>query len=627
MSSQSGGVAKPLSVSAIVGALGVVYGDIGTSPLYALDTSLNAAGSGGAPDAATVLGILSLVCWSLFIVVTLKYVVLMLRADNQGEGGILSLFALAQRHMSKAGRWRQYLVVLAVMGAALFYCDALITPAISVMSAVEGLQLLDPGMAHSVVPVTIIVLVLLFAIQRRGTARVGSLFGPIMMVWFAVLAVTGGLAIAQQPQVLMALNPSYGVLFLFHHPGVAFAVSGGVFLALTGGEALYADMGHFGRGPVRIAWFGMVWPALLLNYFGQGAYLLGHPGKPTQLLYALVPESLLPGMVILATAATVIASQAVITSAFSITRQAVQLDFLPRVRVLQTSEHEEGQIYVPVVNVILMVAVSLFVVAFGSSEALAGAYGAAVAGTMTITTILGCFIATVEWNWSRFRLAIVFLPLLLVDLCFLFGNLTKIAQGAWVPILLSAILFAVFMIWRGGRQQLRKALAAEAIPIEQIGTLLDGARRVPGTAVFLASSAKTVPTALLRNLEHNHIVHEHVVILNLEIARTPRQDPTDRVRIEQIRPDVTVLKARFGYMETPDVSEALKQARSRGLKLFVDDCSFFVGWHLVVPRSRAGYTGVKRRIFAWLQRRSTQASEFFRMPERRVIALVTQVEI
>jgi KUP system potassium uptake protein len=627
MSSHSAGGARPLSVSAIVGALGVVYGDIGTSPLYALDTSLSAAGSGGAPDAATVLGILSLVCWSLFIVVTLKYVVLMLRADNQGEGGILSLFALAQRHMAQAGRWRQYLVVLAVMGAALFYCDALITPAISVMSAVEGLQLLDPGMANSVIPVTIVVLVLLFAIQRRGTASVGRLFGPIMMVWFAVLAVTGGLSIVEQPQVLLALNPAYGVMFLIRHPGVAFAVSGGVFLALTGGEALYADMGHFGRGPVRIAWFGMVWPALLLNYFGQGAYLLGHPGQPNQLLYALVPESLLPAMVILATAATVIASQAVITSAFSITRQAVQLDFLPRVRVLQTSEHEEGQIYVPVVNGFLIIAVSLFVIAFGSSAALAGAYGAAVAGTMTITTILGSFIATVEWRWSRFRLGIVFLPLLVVDLCFLCGNLTKIAQGAWVPILLSTILFTIFMIWRGGRLQLRKALSAEAIAIERIGELLDGARRVPGTAVFLASSAKTVPTALLRNLEHNHIVHEQVVILNLEIARTPRQDPTDRVRIERIRPDVTVLKARFGYMETPDVSEALKQARSRGLKLFVDDCSFFVGWHLVVPRSRAGYTGVKRRIFAWLQRRSTQASEFFRMPERRVIALVTQVEI
>ena len=629
MSAHSGGVAKPVTATAVIGALGVVYGDIGTSPLYAFDTAITAASGGAAsPDAATILGVLSLVCWSLLIIVTLKYVVLMLRADNQGEGGILSLFALAQRHMASAGRWRQYLVVLAVLGAALFYCDALITPAVSVLSAVEGLELLDASMSSSVVPVTIVVLVLLFAIQRHGTHAIGKLFGPIMMLWFSVIAVTGAAAVVRNPAVLQALNPLYGVMLLVRHPGVAGAVTGGVFLALTGGEALYADMGHFGKSPVRYAWFGMVWPALLLNYSGQAAYLLSHPGKPpSQLLYVLVPEALLPAMVILATAATVIASQAVITSAFSMTRQAVQLDFLPRVRVLQTSETEQGQIYVPVVNGVLVVAVSLFVVAFGSSAALAGAYGAAVAGTMAITTVLACFLAATEWRWSKLRLALVFLPLSMIDLVFLAGNLTKIVDGAWVPILLSTILFSVFMIWRNGRLQLRKALAAEAIPIQQMGELLKNARRVPGTAVFLTSSTKYVPSALLRNLEHNHIVHEHVVILNLEIARTPRQDPADRVRIEQLLPDVTVLRARFGYMETPDVTEALKQARSRGLKLFVDDCSFFVGWHLVVPRTRAGYVGIKRRVFAWLQRRSTQASEFFRMPERRVIALVTQVEI
>jgi len=340
-----------------------------------------------------------------------------------------------------------------------------------------------------------------------------------------------------------------------------------------------------------------------------------------------VPESMLPGMVVLATAATVIASQAVITSAFSITRQAVQLDFLPRVRVLQTSEHEEGQIYVPVVNGILMVAVSLFVVAFGSSEALAGAYGAAVAGTMAITTILGAFIATVEWRWSRFHLGIVFLPLLLVDLCFLFGNLTKIAQGAWVPILLSAILFAIFMIWRSGRQQLRKALAAEAIPIGQIGTLLDGARRVPGTAVFLASSAKTVPTALLRNLEHNHVYHERIVILNLEILRTPRQDRAARAWIEELMPNVHSVRARFGFMETPDVSEALRGARQRGLRIDPASCTYFLGWHLVRALPRPGIAGLKGKVFAYLQRRSAQAAEFFRMPTKRVVVLATDVEI
>ena len=627
MSAQSGGASKPITATAVVGALGIVYGDIGTSPLYALTTALGAASEGGELEPATVLGVLSMVFWSLLVLVTLKYVVLILRADNQGEGGILSLFALVQRQMTSVGSWSRHLVVLAVMGAALYYCDVLITPAISVMSAVEGLSLLDEGMSESIVPVTLVVLVLLFSIQRYGTAKVGSLFGPIMVIWFLTLGVTGGFALWANPSVLQALNPLWAVRMLVAHPGVAFAVIGSVFLTLTGGEGLYADMGHFGRGPVRVAWFGMVWPALLLNYFGQGAYLLAHPGKPSQLLFALVPESTLPAMVILATAATVIASQAVITSAFSMTRQAVQLDFLPRVRVLQTSETEEGQIYVPIVNSVLMVAVALFVIAFGSSAALAGAYGAAVAGTMSITTILGCFLAATAWKWPRWRLVLVFLPLSLIDMTFLAANLAKIAEGAWVPILLSSFLFVVFMIWRNGRVQLRKALAAEAIPLDKLGALIQDARRVPGTAVFLTSSTKYVPTALLRNLEHNHIVHEQVVILNLEIARTPRQDPADRVRIEHLLPDVTILRARFGYMETPDVSEALKQARGRGLKLFVDDCSFFVGWHLVVPRTRGGYRGVRGRIFAWLQRRSTQASEFFRMPERRVISLVTQVEI
>ena len=625
MSTLTGGK-KPVTTTALLGALGIVYGDIGTSPLYALDTTLTAAG-GESADPATVLGVLSLVFWSLLVVVTLKYVVLFLSADNQGEGGILSLFALVQKHITGGGQWRRYLVVLAVLGSALFYCDTLLTPAMSVLSAIEGMRLINPDMGKSIVPTTLVVIVLLFSIQRHGTARVGSLFGPIMVVWFGSIGYFGALAVIDHPQILQALNPWYAVMLLAEHSGIALAIIGGVFLALTGGEALYADMGHFGRGPVRVAWFGFVWPALLLSYFGQGAWLLANPGKPSQLLYALVPDELLPAMVILATLATVIASQSVITSAFSMTRQAVQLDFLPRVRVLQTSESEEGQIYVPVVNGVLMVAVSLFVIAFGSSEALANAYGAAVAGTMTITTILGLVLAASGWKWPRWRLAVVFLPLTCIDLIFLFGNLTKIADGAWVPIVLSGLLFSIFMIWRNGRQQLRKALLAEAIPLEQIGTLLDKAQRVPGTAVFLASTAKSVPTALLRNLEHNHIVHEHVVILNIEIARTPRQDPADRVKIEQIRPDVTLLKARFGYMETPDVSDALKHARARGLMLFAEDCSFFVGWHLVVPRTRTGYTGIKRRVFAWLQRRSTQASEFFRMPERRVIALVTQVEI
>ena len=626
MSNQDHPGTSGFSATATLGALGVVYGDIGTSPLYALSTALGVAAP-GVPDASVILGVLSLVFWSLLVVITGKYITLMLRADNQGEGGILSLFALVQRQAAVGGRLRRAVIVLAVMGAALYYCDALITPAISVLSAVEGLALLDPAMADSVLPVTLVVLVGLFSIQRYGTARVGSLFGPIMVVWFGTLAVTGGLALADNTAVLAALDPRWGYQLLATHPLVAFGIIGAMFLALTGGEGLYADMGHFGRTPVRVAWVFIVWPALLLNYFGQGAYLLSHPGEPDKLLFALVPADWLPAMVILATCATVIASQAVITSAFSMTRQAVQLDFLPRMRVLQTSETAAGQIYVPVINNVLMVSVGVFVVAFGSSEALAGAYGAAVAGTMLITTTLATVLAATAWKWPRWRLVAVFLPLGLIDLCFVTGNLAKIADGAWVPIVLSAALFAVFMVWRNGRLELRRALQAEAVPLDRLEPMMAQAQRVPGTAVFLSSSSNYVPTALLRNLEHNHVIHEHVVIMHLEFVRSPRQDPADRVRIEQPMPGLTVLNARFGFMETPDVGEALKQARTRGLKLFVDDCSFFVGWHLVRPRTRLGYSGFRRRLFAWMQRRSTQASEFFRMPARRVITLATQVEV
>jgi KUP system potassium uptake protein len=522
---------------------------------------------------------------------------------------------------------RRRLIALAMLGAALFYCDALITPAISVMSAVEGLTLLNPGAKSAVVPVTLVILVLLFLIQRHGTERVGSLFGPVMILWFVVLAVLGLHALLQNPGVLVALSPTYGIALLVQNPTLALAIIGGVFLALTGGEALYADMGHFGRTPVRMAWFGIVWPALLLNYFGQGAHLLAHPGDAAQPLYALAPPALLPALVILATLATVIASQAVITSAFSITRQAVQLDFLPRMRVLQTSAHSLGQIYVPAINWLLAVAVAAFVIAFEESAALAAAYGAAVAGTMVITTILAILLARTQWNWPRWQMICVFGPLLAIDSTFLVGNLGKIAEGAWVPILLALILFGLFSTWRMGRDRLRRAIAAQTQPIGRLPAIVEGVTRVPGTAVFLASSADSVPSALLRNLEHNHVVHERIVILNVEFQRSPRQDAGDRVLIENLAPDIVILRARFGYMETPDVGEALRQARARGLKLFADDCSFFVGWHVVVPRPRSGYLGVLLRLFAWMQRRSTQASEFFRMPERRVIALITQIEL
>jgi KUP system potassium uptake protein len=617
---------KRVSAACVIGAMGIVYGDIGTSPLYALDSSIAAAGM--PTDRLAVLGVLSLIFWSLMIVVTLKYVVLMMRADNEGEGGILSLFALVQRTMAAGNRWFRIIVVLAALGAALFYCDALITPAISVLSAVEGLEILSPGMKSAVIPVTLIIIIALFLIQSRGTETVGRMFGPVMLVWFLVLAVTGVAALVRNPAVLAALNPAYGVLLLGTRPGVAMAILGGVFLAMTGGEALYADMGHFGKVPVRIAWTVLVWPALVLNYFGQGAMVLANPSVAQMpLLYQLVPASVLPAMVFLATVATIIASQATITGAFSVTRQCVQLDLLPRLRITQTSALEHSQIYVPVVNWFVMTAVCVFVLGFRSSAALGAAYGAAVAGTMFITTLLGMQLAHAQWRWRPWQVAGVFAPLLVVDLVFVTSNLTKFADGAWVPLTLALMLFSVFMIWRSGRRLLRVALRTVAVPLSQLPKMLESVERVPGTAVFLASDPRHVPTALLRNLEHNHVVHERVVFLNMEIARSPRQDPADRVRIEQLMPEVYAVSARFGFMETPDVTEALKQCRARGLKLFAQDCSFFLGWHLVVPRPRGGYEGLRRRIFAWMQRRSTQAVEFFRMPERRVIVLATQVEL
>jgi KUP system potassium uptake protein len=611
---------------AALGAVGVVFGDIGTSPLYALQQSLNA--TGGNPQAPeAVLGVLSLIFWSLLIVVTIKYVVLIMRADNEGEGGILSLFALVQRRLEEAPRWGRAAIALAVMGAALFYCDALITPAISVLGAVEGLELFNPDMKRVVVPLTLVIIVVLFAIQRRGTERVSRLFSPIMVLWFAVLAATGAAAIARNPQVLVAINPYYGLALLLRHQLVAIAVLGGVFLTVTGGEALYADMGAFGKGAVRLAWFAVVWPALLLSYFGQGALVLSDAAAAHKPLFALVPVALLPWMVLLATLAAIIASQATITGAFSVTRQAVQLDLLPRMRILQTSAHEHGQVFVPVVNALVFIAVCIFVIGFGSSDALGGTYGAAVACTMSIDTILIMVMAATRWQWPLRKVLTVCGLLLAVDLIYSFANLAKFAQGAWLPLLFATLLFLVFMTWRSGRRLMHAALREVAVPLSELPELLARATRVPGTAVFLVSEPRFVPSALLRNLEHNHVIHERVVFLNMEFVRTPRQDPNDRVRIERLYDDVHLVTARFGFMETPDVSVALKQCRARGLKLFAQDSSFFLGWHLVRPRPRAGYEGLKRRVFAWMQRRSTQAAEFFRMPDRRVIVLATQVEL
>jgi KUP system potassium uptake protein len=611
---------------AFVGAIGVVFGDIGTSPLYAFKESLIAA-EYQPGDATIVLGLLSLIFWSLAIVVSVKYLAVIMRADNRGEGGILSLVALVQERFGSAEPWARRAVALGVLGAALFYCDALITPAISVLSAVEGMSVLNPSFQSGVLPVTLGVIVALFAIQRRGTERVGRLFGPIMILWFVVLAVLGAMEIVREPRVLLAVNPWYALRLVGEHPGLALVILGAVFLAVTGAEALYADMGHFGRRPVGLAWLVLVWPALVINYFGQGAMLLHSTVPIGNPFYELAPHALLPALVLLSTAATVIASQATISGAFSVTRQAVQLDLLPRVRVLQTSAEAHGQIYVPAANMFMLVAVVLFVIGFGSSGALSSAYGASVVGTMLITTMLGALVAGGLWKWALWRVAALFGVMLLVDLAFVAGNLTKIAHGGWVPLALASVMFAMFITWRDGRQRLRAELESRAVPIKQLPDLLASTVSVPGAAVFLVSHSGFVPTALLRNLEHNKVHHEQIVILHIEIQRIPRTDPLCRVAVEEPYPGVYDVRARFGFMETPDVGEALRNARRQGLNVFAEDSSFFLGWHLVRARPRPGFPGLKSRAFAFLQRRSAQAAEFFRMPTRGVIVLATDIEL
>jgi KUP system potassium uptake protein len=615
---------RPLRLAAVVAATGIVYGDIGTSPLYTMQSALDASGTF---NAEAVLGVLSLIFWALAISVSLKYLTVIMRADNQGEGGILALFALAQRRLITGSTWAKVAVGLALAGTAFFFCDALITPAISVLGAVEGLEVLDPGFKSWVIPATIAVLTVLFAYQHRGTASVAALFGPIMVVWFLVIAVIGAIPIARNPQVLVALNPGYGLTLLFHRPQVALAIIGAVFLAITGGEALYADMGHFGKQPVRIAWFALVGPALVINYFGQGALLL-ELGRPIEHpLFHLVPPAVLPWLVMLATAAAVIASQATISGAFSMASQAVHLDLLPRLKVLQTSALEQGQIYVPIVNWLVFPAVILFVIGFGSSDALGGAYGAAVVGTMAVTTVLGAFVAATQWNWPKWQVAVIFGLMLITDSAFIAGNMTKVPGGGWIPLTLGAILYFIFMTWRSGRLELRAALAKLQVPRSELAKLVAGVQRVPGTGVFLASNSALVPSALIRNIEHNGVVHQRVVILNVEIADTPRQDPAGRLNIDESVPGVYYITARFGFMETPDVAEALKACRTRGLRVFTEDSSFFVGRHVVRARPLPGLRGLQRRLFARMQQYSTQAAEFFRMPFRDVVILNTAVEI
>ncbi|TXJ13796.1 MAG: potassium transporter Kup [Afipia sp.] len=609
-----------------LGSIGVVFGDIGTSPLYAFREAVHNASNGGAVSREIVLGVLSLILWSLIVVVTIKYVLLLLRADNNGEGGTLSLMALGQRAL---GRRSWLLLALGVIGGSMFLGDAMITPAISVLSAVEGLKIAAPALEHVVVPVAIVILVCLFAVQSRGTAMVASAFGPVMIVWFLTLGVMGLMHISDDPGIVHAINPIFAVQFLLTHGVIGLVILGAVFLAVTGGEALYADLGHFGRKPIQTAWFYFVLPCLLLNYFGQGALVLSHPEAIENPFYRMVPDSVLVPLICLATAATVIASQAVITGAFSLVRQAIQLGLLPRFEVRYTSESHAGQIYLPRVNIMLLIGVLLLVGLFRTSSGLASAYGIAVSTTMVCDGIM-CFVVIWKlWNWRAATAAALILPLVVIDLTFLTANLLKLLQGAWVPVLFGIMMAGLIWTWRRGAAILINKTRRTEVPLLDLIKSLE--KRPPhivkGTAVFLTSDPGYVPTALLHNLKHNKVLHEHNVILTIHTAETPRVDLADRVKMENISDKFSTVRLSFGFMESPNVPKALAVARKLGWQFDIMSTSFFVSRRSLKPAAQSGMPKWQDHLFIAMSRSANDATDYFQIPTGRVVEVGTQVTI
>jgi len=609
-----------------LGSIGVVFGDIGTSPLYAFRVAVAGATEGQPLTRVMVLGVLSLILWALLIVVTAKYVLLLLRADNNGEGGTLSLMALGQRAL---GRRRLFLLGLGVVGASMFIGDSMITPAISVLSAVEGLKLATPGLEHYVVPLTLFILVVLFSVQSSGTARVASAFGPVMVLWFSTLAVMGLVHISDDPSVLAAINPWYAIHFLLSHGTIGLVTLGAVFLAVTGGEALYADLGHFGRKPIQAGWLYFVLPALLINYFGQGALVLSNPAAIENPFYRMVPDILLLPLVGLATAATVIASQAVITGAYSLTRQAVQLGLLPRFEVRYTSESHAGQIYLPRVNRLLLIGVMLLVLVFHTSSGLASAYGIAVSTTMVVDGIMGFVVIWKLWNWRAAGAAAIIVPLVVVDTTFFSANLLKLLEGAWVPLLFGVAMAVMIWTWRRGSAMLIDKTRRTEVPLDDLIKSLE--KRPPhivkGTAIFLTSDPNFVPTALLHNLKHNKVLHEQNVILTVETAQTPRVDPAERVRMEQISDKFAKVRLRFGFMESPNVPKALAIARKLGWQFDIMSTSFFVSRRSLKPSSHSGMPRWQDHLFIGLSRSANDATDYFQIPTGRVVEVGTQVTI
>ena len=609
-------------------ALGVVYGDIGTSPLY----TIHEVFAGTHPVTLTethALGVLSLIFWALMIVVSLKYVVFVMRANNRGEGGIMALMALALRAERAHPRQMVVLMALGIFGAALFYGDGMVTPAISVLSAVEGLEVATPLFKPYIIPLTIAVLVGLFIFQRKGTGSVGALFGPIMCIWFVTLAVLGILNIAQQPDVLVALNPFYAVRFLVEYSWHAFLALGAVVLALTGAEALYADMGHFGRKPIHAAWFWFVLPSLAINYFGQGALLIARPDAVQNPFYLLAPDWLLYPMVALATVATVIASQAVISGAFSMTRQAMQLGYSPRLAVRHTSEREIGQIYVPAINWMLLAAVIALVLGFKSSSNLAAAYGIAVTGTMVITTVLAYIVARHLWGWGRLPSALFLGFFLVIDVSFFAANLVKIADGGWFPLVMGLSIFTLLSTWKRGRVLLHERIHTDAIPLDSFIKSLfhEPPQRVAGTGVFMTTAPQGVPHALLHNLLHNKVLHERVVLLTVVTEDVPYVPDAERVRVQPLDFGFYRVLVRYGFKDEPDIPRALRLCETLGVTFEMMETSFFLGRETIVPRLKPAMALWREKLFIFMFRNGSSAAAFFKIPPNRVVELGTQVEM
>jgi KUP system potassium uptake protein len=618
-----------------LGALGVVFGDIGTSPLYALQTVFSAHGHAVKPDEASVYGVISLVFWAITSIVSIKYVTFIMRAGNDGEGGIMALIALVMDVFPKGRTARAALIALGIFGAALFYGDGMITPAISVLSAVEGLKVAAPGLESLVVPITLVVLSVLFAIQRFGTRAVGRLFGPVMAVWFSILAVSGLARVVDSPAILRALSPTYGAQFFLDHGSVAFLALGSVVLAVTGAEALYADMGHFGRPAIRRAWFAFVFPALTLNYLGQGSLILASPSAIDNPFFLLIPHWSRVPIVLLATLATVIASQAVISGAFSVTRQAVQLGFLPRLRIKHTSE-AEGQVYVPSVNGLLFVAVVALVIGFGSSAGLASAYGIAVTGTLAIDTILFFVVVRMLWGKPRWLVFSGAAAFLVVDLAFFTANLPKVVQGGWFPLLLALVVFTLLVTWQRGRELVtERRTAAEGLLrdfVEEVRELEPPVYRAPGTAVFLSSSKETSPLALRENVDHNHVLHESVVIVSVQTSRVPHVHRSERVVVDELGYEddgIAHVTVTYGFQDSQNVPAALLQASFVGLECEVDVASatYFVSQITIVRGSAPGMAAWRKRLFLALSAASTSPVEYFGLPERRIVTMGSYVEL